>query len=66
MVSFLCGSHGKLMDVIGNNVIELEKYVFFNSGGENQMLGTRFIVHKELKAIIEEFSPITKIMCYLQ
>lgn len=38
---------------------EIGDYVFCNSGGENKLLRTGFIIHKDYRTAIIDFKPIT-------
>lgn len=42
------------------------EYTFFNSGDENRMLGTGFMVNKRIKTKTINFKPINERMCYLR
>lgn len=50
----------------GNEVMEVEDYVFFNSGSETQYFGTGFMVHKKVSTTIIEFKPISERICRLR
>lgn len=51
---------------LGNEVMEVGDYIFMNSGGENRILGTGFMIKKELKSVIVDFIPITDRLCKLR
>lgn len=47
-------------------ISEYNKYVLFNSGGANRLLGTGFLVNKELRETVVEFKPFSERICWLQ
>lgn len=51
---------------LGNEIRQIDDYIYFNSGGNNRMLGTGFLVRGGYKTAIVEFKPITERMCYLR
>ncbi|XP_018574547.1 uncharacterized protein LOC108913478 [Anoplophora glabripennis] len=50
----------------GNEIVEIEDYMLFNSGGKNIMLGTGFMIHNKLKAAVIQFKPVSERMCILR
>ena len=49
-----------------NQIIEIEDYIYFNSGDKSKIRGTGFIVHKKLKQHILQFQAISDRMCCLR
>ncbi|XP_023311624.1 craniofacial development protein 2-like [Anoplophora glabripennis] len=47
-------------------MMEIEKYAFLNSGGDNRVLGTGFLVSPEIKSLIMKFKPVSDRLCYLR
>lgn len=50
----------------GNYIQEIGNYIFFNSGAEDRMLGTGFVISKSLKRSIIDFTPISNRICKLR
>lgn len=50
----------------GQEIMEIEDYIFLNSGSENRMLGTGFIINKDFKKAIIEFNPVSDRLCYIR
>lgn len=50
----------------GTEVIDIEDYTFFGSGGENRRFGTGFMIHNRIKQAVIQFKPITDRMCYIR
>lgn len=51
---------------IGNDMTQIEDYLLFNSGGQNRMLGTGFLINNKLKSIISEFKAVSDRLCTLR
>lgn len=50
----------------GNEIIDIEDYTIFKSGGQNRMLGTGFLVSKRISKSVIEFKPISERICYIR
>ncbi|KAK5639471.1 hypothetical protein RI129_011963 [Pyrocoelia pectoralis] len=50
----------------GTGIAEVEKTIFFKSGGRDRMLGTGFLVGDRLKRKVINFNPITERLCSIR
>ncbi|XP_023312234.1 craniofacial development protein 2-like [Anoplophora glabripennis] len=50
----------------GNFTQEIGNYIYFNSGADDRIFGTGFLVTKKLKSEIVEFLPISNRLCKLR
>ncbi|KAK9709187.1 hypothetical protein QE152_g26756 [Popillia japonica] len=50
----------------GQEIITLDGYTLFNSGGENRRLGVGFLLRNEFKEKVVDFEPISERVCRLR
>ncbi|XP_023313011.1 craniofacial development protein 2-like [Anoplophora glabripennis] len=51
---------------LGELVMEIGGYIFINSGGKDRLLGTGFLVRKELKELVVQYKLVSNRICLLR
>lgn len=49
-----------------NEIMVIDEYTFLNSGSDSRILGTGFIISKEIKAAVVEFKAVSDRICILR